>query len=81
MVRQAKRQFIIMYTECGSAEQLVKVGDEPIFSTIKDAQARVKELVGSKDYDFTANTMVVAEIVAVGRPTGMEWMAKPKLED
>ena len=81
MARQAKKQFIIMYTECGNLSQLDVVDDEPIFSTIKDAQARIAELVENPDYDFVSNTMVVVEIVAVGRPTGMEWMAKPKLED
>lgn len=64
----AKKKFIVCWTECGSAEQIEGFG---AYTTLKAAKEAVADHFEENGPD--TDTWVIAEVLEVGRPTGMVW--------
>lgn len=78
------KKYLALWSECDGASQFSAVNDgdggDYIFSTAEAAQAAIKNGLNVGELP-NEGTFAVAEVVSVGKPSGVEWSTKIDLVD
>lgn len=83
--RKSARKYIALFSDCGGVEQFGIVNDESgglyVHNSVDGAKTAIDCYIESNlGGEFGGSKFAVAELVDVGRTSGMEWAGKAEID-